>query len=103
MRDGAKVLKALLAAQNSTQAQQLTDVQKQAATICRSLSEYRSKSSSGIQSEFQEFCRCLSNSACDNVQTRQRRIEGSVNEESVLFGQILQTLESALAKQVCFA
>lgn len=55
MRDGGKVQKAFLAAQNSKLAQQLTNVQKHVATIHRPLPEYRLKLFSDVESGFQEF------------------------------------------------
>lgn len=92
MRDGAKACEMLLAAQNSKLAQQLGDVQKHAATVSRSLSEYRFKVSSDIKSGFQELCHRLLESIRENVQSRQRESKGLVTEALGPFEKIFQTL-----------
>lgn len=75
MLDGAKAQEALLAAQSSKLAQQLADVQEDAATIRRSLPQYRSKLYSDTDSGFQKFCRRLLKSARENVQSCQKKLE----------------------------
>lgn len=79
--------------------QQLADVQRRVATICRFLPQYRSKPSSNIQSVFEERFRCLLESATENVQFPQRVIESFVTKAGAFFEHIFQTSEPELAKR----
>lgn len=56
--------------------------------------------SSDMESGFEEFCCRLSESAHENVQSRQRGIESSVTEALDTFEQIFQILESELANKL---
>lgn len=73
-RDAAKARETLLTAQNSKLGQQLADVQKHVTTIRRFLLEYRSKLYFAIETGFKQFRRRFLDSACENVQSRQRGI-----------------------------
>lgn len=100
MRDASETQEALLAAQNSKRAQQLADVQGYAATIHRSLPDYRFKLSSDIETGLPDLCRRLLESARVNVKSRQRRIGGAVTEALALLENIFQNLESQLVKKL---
>lgn len=100
MRDGGKARKEVLAAYNSRISQQLAGIQKQVPTVRGSLSDYPPKWSSDIDSGFHEFFRCLLYSACDNVQSRWKEIQGSFMEALALFEHICEILEFEPAKKI---
>lgn len=85
MRDRARAPESLLAAQDSKLAQKLADIQKHIFTIHKSLPNISFKLSSDIQSEFQEFRRCLFDSARKNVKSYQRGFDDSFTETLILF------------------
>lgn len=100
MRDSDKAWETLLATQNSKLAQKLADVQKHVAAIRKTMTKYPSKLSSDIELGCEEFCRRFLDSACENIQSHQEGIEGSVTGTLASFEQIFPTLESELAKQL---
>lgn len=67
MRDRGELQEFLLTTQNSTLSQQLADVQKHVAIICRLVTQYCGMLSSYIESDFQHFFRRFIASAQENV------------------------------------
>lgn len=96
MRVAANAQKSLLVSTRNKLAQQLVDVQIHVSTISRCLPEYPFRLSCGIAAGFEEYCSFLLDSVRKGVQSRHRRVEGSVTDVLPPFEQNFQTLESQL-------